>query len=143
MNQSLAKSANSNRSPRPMRTALAGGFAILFGSVTLFSGGSVVLVDGPAREAAGAYIPFVVWFNFLAGFFYIIAGIGLLLWKKWAVQLSAIIAVATIAVFIFLGFYIMQGGAYELRTVAAMVLRSTIWSVIAVFTHRVWKSQQV
>jgi len=140
MNQSPAISS---KSPRPMLTALAGAFAILFGSVTLFSGGSVALMDGPARAAAGAYIPFVVWFNFLAGFFYIIAGIGLLLWRKWAVQLSMFIAVATIAVFIFLGFYIMQGGGYEMRTVAAMVLRSTIWSVIAVFTHRLWKNQQV
>lgn len=47
---------------------LIGGFAIGFGLLTLKSGGSVIFIDGPARLAAGNYLPFVVWFNFLAGF---------------------------------------------------------------------------
>ncbi len=125
---------------RPKLAILAGVVAIVFGAATLFSGGAVVLIDGPARAAAGNYIPFVVWFNFLAGFFYIIAGIGLLLWKKWAVHLSALIALSTILVFALLGIYIVQGNAYEMRTVAAMVLRSTIWSIIALYSWKAWKA---
>lgn len=42
--------------------------AIVFGLLTIKSGGSVLFVDGTAREDAGNYVPFVLWFNFLAGF---------------------------------------------------------------------------
>lgn len=52
-------------------------FAILFGLLTLKEGGFVLFFDGPAREAAGSYVPFVLWFNFSAGFAYVAAGIGL------------------------------------------------------------------
>ncbi len=128
---------------RPRLAILAGVVAIVFGVATLYSGGSVVLVDGPARVAAGDYIPFVVWFNFLAGFFYIIAGVGLLLWRKCAIQLSALIALSTILVFAFLGIYIAQGNLYEMRTVAAMVLRSTIWIVIALYSWKAWKAVRI
>ena len=130
---------NAIHQKRPLMITVAGIVALVFGAATLFSGGSVILVDGPARVAAGNYIPFVVWFNFLAGFFYIAAGIGLLLWKKWAVQLSTIIAMSTIVTFVILGIYIMQGNQYEMRTVAAMTLRSTIWSAIALYGWKVWK----
>ncbi|HCF2751418.1 TPA: hypothetical protein NIB35_006709, partial [Pseudomonas aeruginosa] len=51
--------------------------AIGFGLLTLREGGAVLFVDGAARQAAGHYVPFVLWFNFLAGFAYIVAGVGL------------------------------------------------------------------
>ena len=46
---------------------IAGAAAIAFGLVTLISGGSALfgLVD------MGAVVPFVLWFNFLAGFAYV------------------------------------------------------------------------
>ena len=49
--------------------------AVLFGAATVASGGNVIFGSGAA--AAGSYVPFVVWFNFLAGFVYVAAGIGL------------------------------------------------------------------
>ncbi len=105
-------------------------FAILFGILTLKEGGSVLFFDGPARKAAGNYVPFVLWFNFCAGFAYIGAGIGLLLLRKWSIQLAGLIAVSTILVFAAFGIYVALGGAYELRTVVAMALRSTVWVTI-------------
>ena len=30
-----------------------------------------------ARAAAGQFMPFVLWFNFIAGFAYVVAGVGL------------------------------------------------------------------
>lgn len=113
--------------------------AVLFGSMTLYSGGSVLFVDGPARAAAGNYVPFVLWFNFLAGFAYILAGVGLYLWRAWAVRLSLLIAIATLLVFAAFGLHIMAGGSYETRTIGAMSLRSTVWLVIAFITHIAWK----
>ena len=110
--------------------------AILFGLLTLRSGGAVIFIDGADRQAAGNYVPFVVWFNFLAGFVYIIAGVGLWLLKQWAVRLSVFIAVLTLIVYAVLGLYILGGGLYELRTIIAMSLRSIIWAAIAMFAYR-------
>ena len=83
------------------------------------------------RTAAGNIVPFVLWFNFVAGFAYVIAGYGLFIWKPWAAQLLAAIAVATIAVFIAFGLYVFLGGMFEARTVGAMIIRSAVWIVIA------------
>ena len=60
-----------------------------------------------ARAAAGDYVPFVLWFNFLAGFAYIVAGAGLFLWRQWAVKLSLFIALATLLVFAAFGIHIL------------------------------------
>ncbi|MEO7200530.1 MAG: hypothetical protein ABIY56_10000, partial [Dokdonella sp.] len=40
--------------------------AIAFGLLTIKEGGAVLFFDGAGREAAGNYVPFVLWFNFLA-----------------------------------------------------------------------------
>lgn len=101
--------------------------AIAFGMLTIKSGGSVIFFDGPARLAAGNYVNFVVWFNFLAGFLYILAGVGFLLNKNWTAKLSFAIAAATLLVFATFGIHILMNGSYEIRTVIAMSLRSAIW----------------
>ena len=88
------------------------------------------------RAPAGSVVPFVLWFNFIAAFAYLMAGLGLLLWKRWAAHLSAGIAVTTLAVFAAFGIHVALGGAFEARTVGAMMLRSIIWIAIAVFTCR-------
>ncbi|MCK5394778.1 MAG: hypothetical protein KAJ32_02240 [Gammaproteobacteria bacterium] len=110
--------------------------AVLFGLLTIKSGGSVIFIDGADRQAAGNYVPFVVWFNFIAGFVYIIAGAGLWMQKRWAVRLSVIIVIATLIVYVIFGLYIRGGGSYEMRTVIAMVLRSLVWTFIAMFAYR-------
>lgn len=105
-------------------------FTVLFGLVTIKAGGSVLFVDS-AREAAGAYVPFVLWFNFVAGFGYVLAGLGVWQERKWAAQLSVVIAVLTLLVFLVFGLHILAGGLYEPRTVAATTLRSAVWLGIA------------
>jgi hypothetical protein len=81
-------------------------------------------------------VPFVLWFNFAAGFAYILAGIGLFLRKRRAAQLAVLIAIATASVFAALGIHVAMGGAFEMRTIGAMVLRTGIWVVIAVLGCR-------
>lgn len=125
-------------SPRPKLAVAAAAVAVLFGGLTLFSGGAVLFVDGPARAAAGAYLPLVLWFNFLAGFAYIIAGVGLYLWRGWAVTLSLAIAAATLAVFAIFGWHILGGGDYETRTLGAMALRSAVWLTIGLYARKAW-----
>ncbi len=114
--------------------ALAGG---LFGLMTIREGGAVLFGDDAAREAMGNFVPFVVWFNFLAGFAYVIAGIGLWIRRPGAVHLAFGITLATLIVFAVFGWYAYTGGAYETRTVGAMTLRSTIWLVI---TATAWRT---
>lgn len=104
---------------------------IVFGVMTIKEGGSVLFVDGAARAAAGHYVPFVLWFNFLAGFAYVMAGVGIWLRKRWGVQLAIVIAAATVGVFVAFAVHVSTGGAYAPRTVIAMSLRSLVWIVIA------------
>ena len=104
--------------------------ALIFGGLTLKEGGSVVLIDGDARRLAGNYVPFVVWFNSIAGFGYIVAGVGAWLRRPWAVWLSFALAGATMLVFGAFGLHVLAGRAYELRTVGAMTLRMGFWLVV-------------
>ncbi len=116
---------------RPLWRWLVVIVAIGFGALTIKSGGAVLFGTGEARQAAGHYVGFVLWFNFLAGFAYIAAGVGLWFEMKWAQVLAVVIAVLTLLVFAAFGLHILQGGAYEMRTVVAMSLRSAVWLVIA------------
>lgn len=120
----------------PRWTAALALVAIVFGAATIIVGGRTLFGGVEVRAAAGSIVSFVLWFNFVAGFAYVIAGIGMLLSKRWAADLSATIAVATIAVFIALGIHIFTGLAFEARTVGAMSLRSAVWVVIAVLAWR-------
>ena len=110
--------------------------AVLFGLLTIKSGGQVLFGDSSYQKAAGNYVLFVVWFNFLAGFVYLVAGAGIWLRQRWAVWLSLFIVIATIIVFAFFGLHILEGGEYETRTVAAMSLRSLVWTSIFIFSYR-------
>lgn len=110
--------------------------AIVFGVATLRAGGSVLFGSEEARRAAGAYVGFVVWFNFLAGFAYVAAGIGLWLRRRWGFVLAAALAIATLAVFAAFGLHVASGGAWEPRTVGALTLRTVVWAVIAAIAWR-------
>ena len=110
---------------------------ILFGLATLRAGGAVLFGDDEALLAAGDYVGFVVWFNFLAGFAYIITGTGLAFRQPWAVRMAWFIALATLVVFVAFGVHIMGGGAFESRTVGAMTLRSVVWLAIATIGWRI------
>ena len=110
--------------------------AALFGLLTLKSGGEVLFVDGEGRAAAGSYVPYVVWFNFLAGFAYLAGAFGLAFWRPWVAPLAVAIAALTALVFAVFGVHVLTGGPYEPRTVGAMSLRCIVWIGIAVATRR-------
>lgn len=116
--------------------------ATLFGLMTLKEGGTVLFGGEAARIAAGNYVPFVLWFNFVAGFAYVVAGAGLWLQQRWAVWLAVVIAIATALIFVAFGAYAYSGGEYEQRTVIAMTLRTLIWIVIATMSTRMLLRKQ-
>lgn len=110
---------------------------LVFGVATVFSGGKVLFGDDAARAAVGDYVPFVVWSNFLMGFAYILAAIGLLRRQPWAAWLAVGIVAVTVSTFVGLAVHILNGGAFEPRTVAAMALRLGVWLMIASTAWRV------
>ncbi|MDH4231361.1 MAG: hypothetical protein OEW04_04945 [Nitrospirota bacterium] len=110
--------------------------AVVFGLLTLKEGGSVIFNMGSARQAAGNFVPYVVWFNFLSGFFYIAAGTGLWMQKRWAVSMSIILLFSIAITYIFLGIHILNAGPYEMRTVYAMALRTFLWGMISIVSYK-------
>ncbi len=64
------------RSIRPRWATLAAWSATLFGVATILVGGQTLIAD-PA--VAGDIVPFVLWFNFVAGFVYVAAAVALLM----------------------------------------------------------------
>ena len=105
---------------------IAGVAAIAFGLLTLISGGSALfgLVD------MGAVVAFVLWFNFLAGFAYVIGGLLLMTGHRLALPVALPILIATATVFAVFGWRVFAGDAFEMRTVGAMTLRTLFWAAM-------------
>ena len=115
---------------------LAAVVAVAFGLLTIKEGGTILFGDEAARAAAGNYVPFVLWFNFMAGFAYVIAGAGLWMRQRWAAWLAVAIVAATALAFAAFGAHVVSGGAYEQRTLIAMSLRTLVWAAIAAIAWR-------
>jgi hypothetical protein len=112
---------------------VAGAVAVAFGVLTLISGGTTLLDD----IDMGAVVPFVLWFNTIAGALYILAGIGLWFRKRWALPLSFLIFAATLLVFFGFGLHVARGGEYEMRTVFAMSFRTLVWGGFTLIARHV------
>ena len=110
--------------------------AILFGVVTVSTGGRALFGGMESCARFGNAVPFVLWFNFLAGFVYIVTGTGLLLRRHWAVYASLFMAVSTILVFVAFGVHVIGGGAFESRTIGALTIRSSIWIAVMIASIR-------
>ena len=110
--------------------------AIVFGIVTVFTGGRALFGSLESRAEYGKVVPFVLWFNFLAGPVYFVTGVGLLLWKRWAVRISLFLAVSTTLVFVAFGVHVIGGGAFEKRTIGALMLRSLFWIAVTIVSMR-------
>jgi uncharacterized protein (DUF1330 family) len=125
---------NANRKENWMAIA-----AIVFGVVTVLTGGRALFGSLESRADFGNAVPFVLWFNFLAGFVYIVAGAGLLLRRRWAVYTSLFVAVSTILVFVAFGVHVIGGGAFERRTIGALTIRSLFWIGVTIVSIRAMK----
>jgi hypothetical protein len=115
--------------------AVAAG-AVVFGILTIIAGGRALFGGLEARAEVGNAVPFVLWFNFGAGFVYVLSGAGLFARRKWAAWLAGLILLATLGVFGAFGFHVLQGWAYEMRTVGAMIVRTVVWAIITAVAWR-------
>jgi len=121
---------------RPRRIVIAAIIALAFGVLTIVAGGMALFGSEPAQAAVGNYVPFVLWFNFFAGFAYLLCGTALLLRARWAAWLAVLIAAATIVVAGGFVWHVLAGGAFEMRTAVALALRIAIWTTIATIAMR-------
>ncbi len=108
---------------------------LIFGLMTILSGGRALFGED-AVSARGNIVPLVLWFNFIAGFFYVMAGISTLRLKSCVKKLSIVLAVLSALVLLYLANYIYQGGLYENKTVVAMTFRTTFWSFFAIYFQK-------
>ncbi|MCA3449751.1 MAG: hypothetical protein INF92_05155 [Rhodobacter sp.] len=125
----------------PTRTrslTVAAIIAIAFGLLTLVSGGRALF----GGADMGAVVPFVLWFNFLAGFAYVAAGLGFWFRTDWATVLSIAIALATAVVFAAFLWNVSKGVAFEARTMGAMGLRLVVWVIISIVAIATGKARQ-
>ena len=113
--------------------------AIVFGVVTVLTGGRALFGSFESRADFGNAVPFVLRFNFLAGFFYIVIGAGLLLCRRWAVYTSLFVAVSTILVFVAFGVHVIGGADFERRTIGALTIRSIFWIAVTIVSIRAMK----
>jgi hypothetical protein len=112
--------------------------AIAFGLLTIVSGGRALF----GGADMGAVVPFVLWFNFLAGFAYVVAGLGLWFRTGWATAVAIAIALATAAVFAAFLWNVSKGVAFEARTMGAMGLRLVVWVIISIVAIASGKARQ-
>jgi hypothetical protein len=118
---------------------VAGGAAVGFGLLTLVSGGTALL----GAIDMGAVVPFVLWFNFLAGFAYV--GAGVLLWRgnRLALWVSIALLAATVSVFGAFAAQALAGTPFEARTVGALILRTVFWVGFVMIAWRVFRAATV
>jgi hypothetical protein len=106
--------------------------AALFGILTVFSGGMALFGGAAVKEAVGDAVPWVLWFNFLAGFAYILGAFALYNFSPWAQRIAWLIGIFTLLVFAMLVVVAVSGTPFEWRTIGAMILRSGFWLAIAI-----------
>lgn len=122
--------------PRTTGLWVAAGVALVFGALTIVSGGQALFGGAAAQDAVVTAVPFVLWFNFLSGYAYVLAGVGIAMRKPWAGPLALALALTILAVFGLFGLHVLRGGLYEARTVGAMSLRAAVWIGIAIYLWR-------
>jgi len=121
------------------RGPFLGAIAVVFGLATITAASGVIFGPEPARTLAGDIVPFVVWFNFCAGFVYLAAGVGLWGARPWGHLLALAIAVATFGAGLVFAWVAVSGAPVEPRTGAALLFRLAVWSALAALSAPRWR----
>lgn len=111
-------------------------FMILFGALTVFSGGRHLLIWNELQSEGRHFHLWILVFNFIAGFFYILAGISLLKEKNWGPFLVYSIASATAVFYAVFIIIVLNGSPYEKQTLYAMGFRTLFWLSASVMVRK-------
>lgn len=115
----------------------------LFGLVTLFMSASVIFDLFGIREKQGDFVLFVVWANLVCSILYLIAAYGILTLKKWPPTLMLVAATLLVIAFLGLLYHINHGGAYETKTIGALIFRSVFTVIFIVLAHYIVKNKRL
>ena len=120
--------------PRTVRIVriLATGIAVLFGVVTLFAGGRVLLGSDPGYEV---FRPLLVY-NTAMGVAYLAAGIAI--WRSVNAGRYAAGVIFLLNLLVLVGIVVLyrSGGAVAVDSLRAMTLRTVVW--LALFITVSW-----
>ena len=105
---------------------------ILFGIVTIISGGSVLMGSNPGYIV---FLPLVI-FNTVMGFVYLFTGI--VVWRNFsrAKAISGIVFLLNLVMLITIGGLYLYGLDIATKSLGAMSFRTLVWLVIYVFLLR-------
>lgn len=117
------------------RSMVAAVIIIIFGTLTLFSGWKALFTDA-GISTRGNIVPPVLWFNFIAGFFYLTAGVLTFYLNSLVKKIAFGLAISSFFVSLYLANYIYQGGSFEIKTVVAMTFRTCFWICFAIYFHK-------
>ncbi|MDX1348913.1 MAG: hypothetical protein R3279_01635 [Putridiphycobacter sp.] len=109
---------------------------VLFGALTLFLSGSVLLDLFGMRVKEGNYVSIVVWANFMASILYLVAAYGIFKNKSWMVKPLVLALVVMVIGVIGFFIHVINNGLYETRTVGALAFRVAITAVFLVATFQ-------
>lgn len=106
--------------------AIAAVIAVLFGALTVFAGGRVLLGGDPGYQV---FRPLLVY-NTVMGFVYVVA--GLVAWRGIRPGRNAAAAIFVLNLAVLLGIVVLQmaGSAIAAESLRAMTLRSGVWFVL-------------
>ncbi len=107
----------------------------LFAALTFYLSTSVILDLFGVRESEGQYVLFVVWANWICSLIYFAAIYGILKKKRWPVYLLVLTVVILLLAEVGLQIHIYTGGAYERKTVFALLFRAGVSGLFAWVLH--------
>ena len=115
-NRVKAPSRNIKMIPRkrPVWIWIAAIVAVTFGLMSIRSGSNLLILDGKVISVGGDYVSFLIWFNTLAGFFYVAIGIGIWQERPWVPSATISLAILTLLVFGIFVIYIFEASNYFL-----------------------------
>ncbi len=106
-----------------------------FGLLTLFLSSSIIFDLFEIRAKEGHYVLFIVWANFICSILYLFSAYGLIKYRQWITKTLSIASTILILAFIGLLLHIKGGGAYEVKTIGAMILRITITLLLTIISY--------
>ena len=115
--------ANSYADRKSILVKIAGGAALLFGLLTIFAGGSVILDLFGMRAKEGNYVSYVVWASFISGILYIFAAYGFFKNKIWTKTILMYAIYILLAGFVGLIIWILQKEPYETAIIFKLSFR--------------------
>lgn len=97
--------------------------SLIFGLLTIFAGGSVILDLFGMREREGNYVPYVVWASFISGILYVFASFGFFKNRAWTKTVLKYAIYILIAGLVALIVWILKNEPYETAIIFKLSFR--------------------